>query len=591
MAADAPRRAPPAPIAASAAASSPGATATGASTIAGDPDHPANFGRLCSKGTALGETLGLEGRLLHPVIGGRRVAWDEAIDLVARDVSATRIAEHGPDSVAFYVSGQLLTEDYYVANKLMKGFIGSANIDTNSRLCMASAVAGHIRAFGDDLVPGCYEDSTRPTWCAGRPNAAWCHPVVFQRIMAAKARPAGAPDRGRSTRAAPTPPRTPTCTCHRARERRRAVERPARRSGCATARSTRLSSPPHARACGRRRGRARLDVWSGRGGDRTCRRRAGDLLSTVRRAPRTVTLFSRAPTSRSPAPTRSTRSSTSTSPPAASASRAWARSRSPASPTPWAGARSAAWPPARRPHGLRRRRDRASCALLGRAADGRPARPQGRRPVRRGRATGGSRRCGSWPPTRRSACPTPSRCARRWRPARSWSSPMHGRHRHAALRPREAAGRRLGREGRHGHQFRAPDHPPARLPPPRARPGPTGGSSTTSPGGWAAPRLRLQLRSRHLPRVCGPTASRMTAGGRGPRPLAGLTSRLRRAGARAVAGDGRRDPGRRASSPTAASRPRRPRPHGPGAAAAPGRGRARRPLSSTPAACATTGTP
>src|SRR6201991_2624158 len=99
--------------------------------VKGDKDHPANGGRLCSKGTHLGETVGLEGRLLHPMIGDRRAGWDKALDLVARRFRET-IARHGPDSVAFYVSGQLLTEDYYVANKLMKGFIGSANIDTNS---------------------------------------------------------------------------------------------------------------------------------------------------------------------------------------------------------------------------------------------------------------------------------------------------------------------------------------------------------------------------------------------------------------------------------------------------------------------------
>ncbi|MEM6905563.1 MAG: molybdopterin-dependent oxidoreductase, partial [Pseudomonadota bacterium] len=125
--------------------------------IAGDPDHPANFGRLCSKGAALGDTIGLEGRLLTPRIGARGAAWGEAISLTAAKFSEA-IAEHGPDSVGFYVSGQLLTEDYYVANKLMKCFIGSANIDTNSRLCMASSVAGHRRAFGADTVPGLYED-------------------------------------------------------------------------------------------------------------------------------------------------------------------------------------------------------------------------------------------------------------------------------------------------------------------------------------------------------------------------------------------------------------------------------------------------
>ncbi len=129
----------------------------GSVAIAGDPDHPANFGRLCSKGSALGETLELETRLLHPVVNGAPANWDTALATVADAFSRT-IAEYGPDSVAFYVSGQLLTEDYYVANKLMKGFIGSANIDTNSRLCMASSVAGHRRAFGSDTVPGTYED-------------------------------------------------------------------------------------------------------------------------------------------------------------------------------------------------------------------------------------------------------------------------------------------------------------------------------------------------------------------------------------------------------------------------------------------------
>ena len=160
--------------------------ADGTVSVRGDPDHPANFGRLCSKGAALGETVGTEDRLLHPEIGGRRTGWDEALDLVARKFSET-IDEHGPDSVAFYVSGQLLTEDYYVANKLMKGFIGSANIDTNSRLCMASSVAGHRRAFGSDTVPGTYEDlELADLIVLVGSNLAWCHPVLFQRIVAAK---------------------------------------------------------------------------------------------------------------------------------------------------------------------------------------------------------------------------------------------------------------------------------------------------------------------------------------------------------------------------------------------------------------------
>jgi anaerobic selenocysteine-containing dehydrogenase len=108
--------------------------------IRADAGHPSNLGRICLKGATLADTLGLEDRLLHPEIAGRRASWDEALEAVARGFEEA-IAAHGPDAVAFYVSGQLLTEDYYAANKLMKGFIGGANIDTNSRLCMASAVA------------------------------------------------------------------------------------------------------------------------------------------------------------------------------------------------------------------------------------------------------------------------------------------------------------------------------------------------------------------------------------------------------------------------------------------------------------------
>ena len=159
----------------------------GGATIDGDPAHPANKGRLCIKGAALGETLGHQGRLLAPQIGGQTASWDQALDLVAARFRDT-IARHGPDSVGFYVSGQLLTEDYYVANKLMKGFIGSGNIDTNSRLCMASSVAGHRRAFGSDTVPGLYEDlELADTVVLVGSNLAWCHPVLFQRLAAARA--------------------------------------------------------------------------------------------------------------------------------------------------------------------------------------------------------------------------------------------------------------------------------------------------------------------------------------------------------------------------------------------------------------------
>ncbi|WP_425350205.1 molybdopterin-dependent oxidoreductase [Phyllobacterium phragmitis] len=123
-----------------------------------------------------------EGQARH----SNRATWDEALDLVARKFSEA-IAEHGPDSVAFYVSGQLLTEDYYAANKLMKGFIGTANIDTNSRLCMASSVAGHRRAFGSDTVPGVYEDLEEADLIIlTGSNLAWCHPVLYQRIASAK---------------------------------------------------------------------------------------------------------------------------------------------------------------------------------------------------------------------------------------------------------------------------------------------------------------------------------------------------------------------------------------------------------------------
>ncbi|MCF8707781.1 molybdopterin-dependent oxidoreductase [Rhizorhapis sp. SPR117] len=165
------------------------ATVTGARAveIKGDSTHPANSGRLCSKGTHLGETVGLGGRLLAPIVHGQETGWDEALDAVAKGFSET-IAQYGRDSVAFYVSGQLLTEDYYVANKLMKGFIGSSNIDTNSRLCMASAVAAHNRAFGEDVVPCTYEDLEQADLIllVGS-NTAWCHPIVWQRIEAARA--------------------------------------------------------------------------------------------------------------------------------------------------------------------------------------------------------------------------------------------------------------------------------------------------------------------------------------------------------------------------------------------------------------------
>ena len=155
-------------------------------SLRGTSEHPANFGRLCVIGSHLLDTITPSNRLLFPEVNGLRVSWAAATDTIAqrlRDV----LTNHGPDAIAFYVSGQLLTEDYYVANKLMKGFIGSANIDTNSRLCMSSAVAAYKRAFGGDLVPCCYDDleCTDLLVLTGS-NAAWTHPVLFQRIERAK---------------------------------------------------------------------------------------------------------------------------------------------------------------------------------------------------------------------------------------------------------------------------------------------------------------------------------------------------------------------------------------------------------------------
>ena len=154
--------------------------------IDGNHDHPANFGKLCSKGYALADTLSNEGRLLEPTVGGVEVTWSSAIDLIARRFESVRDA-YGPESIAFYVSGQLLTEDYYVVNKFVKGYLGTANIDTNSRLCMASSVAAHKRAFGSDTVPGCYEDlELADVVVLVGSNLCWCHPVLFQRILKAR---------------------------------------------------------------------------------------------------------------------------------------------------------------------------------------------------------------------------------------------------------------------------------------------------------------------------------------------------------------------------------------------------------------------
>lgn len=168
---------------------------TGELEIRGDQSHPSNYGKLCTKGIALGDTIIHDGRILAPTkksqIGDQQtddeeLDWDQATQMVAEQFTQA-IELYGPDSVAFYVSGQLLTEDYYVANKLIKGFIGTSNIDSNSRLCMASSVVGHKRAFGSDSVPVCYEDLEHAEMVilVGS-NLAWCHPVLFQRLRSAK---------------------------------------------------------------------------------------------------------------------------------------------------------------------------------------------------------------------------------------------------------------------------------------------------------------------------------------------------------------------------------------------------------------------
>ena len=162
------------------------------SGVRGDPEHPANFGRLCTKGANLHLTAREEMRALYPELRGtrnearKRASWDDALDAVA-DKFAAIIRQHGPDAVGFYISGQLLTEDYYVFNKLAKGLIGTNNIDTNSRLCMSSAVSAYKATLGADAPPGCYEDidHAQCIFIAGS-NMAYAHPVLFRRVEDAR---------------------------------------------------------------------------------------------------------------------------------------------------------------------------------------------------------------------------------------------------------------------------------------------------------------------------------------------------------------------------------------------------------------------
>lgn len=164
--------------------------------VHGDPEHPANFGRLCSKGSTLHLSarplLQQQARALYPEMRAKRgdrrerASWDASLDLMAGKFAAT-IAEHGPDSVGFYISGQLLTEDYYVFNKLAKGLIGTNNLDTNSRLCMSSAVAGYKQTLGADAPPACYEDIelAEVVFIVGS-NLAYAHPILYRRLEQAR---------------------------------------------------------------------------------------------------------------------------------------------------------------------------------------------------------------------------------------------------------------------------------------------------------------------------------------------------------------------------------------------------------------------
>ena len=160
--------------------------------VTGDPDHPANFGRLCTKGSTLHLTAQPHGRALYPEMRANRTTlrvrrdWDVTLDFLVQRFTET-IKQNGPNSIGFYISGQLLTEDYYVFNKLAKGLIGTNNVDTNSRLCMSSAVAGYKASLGADTVPTCYDDiGLAQTLFITGSNMAWAHPVLFRRVEDAR---------------------------------------------------------------------------------------------------------------------------------------------------------------------------------------------------------------------------------------------------------------------------------------------------------------------------------------------------------------------------------------------------------------------
>ena len=481
---------------------------TGGAAIAGDPEHPANFGRLCSKGSALGETLGLDDAAAASDDATARqpcaTSTGTPRSTTSRTASRASVATHGPDAVAFYLSGQLLTEDYYVANKLMKGFIGTRAMSTPIRGCAWPRPSPAIAApSAPTPCRGCYEDLD-----AGRPPRAG---RLQRRLVPSGAVPAHAGRAREARRRAVVvidPRRTATgedADLHlpiSARHRYACCS-----AACWSSGRARRDRPRfHRRAHGGLRGGAgaRAEHRAGRRG-RSARAtgldgadiaRSIDLVAARRSASSPATR--RASTSRRRAPTRSTPSSTATSPPGASASRARARSRSPASPTPWAGARSAGSPTMLAAHmGFSRAERRPRAPLLERAQHGVAARAS--RPCRCSSAIARGEHQGAVGDGHQPggvACRAPTRCARRMRRlellvvSENVRSQRHRRARRACA----AARRRVGREGRHGHQLRAAHLAPARVPAAARR----GAARLVdrvrkSRGGWASARLRLSL--------------------------------------------------------------------------------------------------
>ena len=395
----APQSAPRAPIAASAAACCATPDGKGGAAIRGDPAHPANFGRLCSKGSALGETLGLETRLLHPLVDGAARELGRRARSRRRPPAGHLQPRTAPRRSPSTSPGQLLTEDYYVANKLAKGFIGTPHVDTNSRLCMASSVAGHRRAFGADVVPQCYEDlELADLVVLAGSNAAWCHPILYQRIQigarrARRARRQHRPAPHRHQRG-----RRPAALAQ-ARQRRRPVVGPAGVRSPSAALSTASSSRAHTQGFEAALARAReiaptLARRRPRDRPRQSRRRA--VLRLVRRHPaRASPATARASTSRRRAPTRSTPSSTATSPRRASASPAPDRCRFTGQPNAMGGREVGGLANMLAAHmGFSAERARPRAPLLGGAQSRRPARASRPSTCSMPSPTAASRPCG-----------------------------------------------------------------------------------------------------------------------------------------------------------------------------------------------------